>query len=59
MTSSGGSISINGTTTNLRSDVEGISITDNGPVWGGGGSGSGSGSGGRPDPPTGLTGIVH
>jgi hypothetical protein len=32
-TSSGGSISIGGTKTNLRADVQGISVTDDGPVW--------------------------
>jgi hypothetical protein len=33
LTSAGGSVTINGTTTNLRSDVQPMAITDNGPVW--------------------------
>jgi hypothetical protein len=33
MSSTGGSVSINGATTNLRSDVQSMTITDNGPVW--------------------------
>jgi hypothetical protein len=32
-TSSGGSITINGTATNFRSDVQGISVGNSGPVW--------------------------
>lgn len=34
-TSSGGSITLNGTTTNFTSSVEPITVTDAGPVWGG------------------------
>jgi len=33
MSSSGGTVTINGTTTNLRTDVEPMTITDSGPVW--------------------------
>ena len=33
MNSTGGSVTINGTTTNLRSDAQSMTITDNGPVW--------------------------
>ncbi len=33
MTSAGGSVAINGTTTNLRATAQVITITDNGPVW--------------------------
>jgi hypothetical protein len=33
MTSAGGSVTINGTTTNLRADVQSMTISDNGPVW--------------------------
>jgi len=38
MTSSGGSITLNGQTTNLYGSVEGISITNSGPVWAGTGA---------------------
>jgi hypothetical protein len=34
MTSAGGSITIDGVTTSFRSDVQAISVTDAGPVWG-------------------------
>jgi hypothetical protein len=33
MKSEGGSVTISGTTTNLRSGVQSMTITDNGPVW--------------------------
>jgi hypothetical protein len=33
MKSEGGSVTVNGATTNLRSDVQSMTITDNGPVW--------------------------
>ena len=33
MKSEGGSVTINGATTNLRSDVQSMTITDNGPMW--------------------------
>jgi hypothetical protein len=33
MSSAGGSVTINGATTNLRSDVQPMTITDNGPSW--------------------------
>ena len=33
MTSAGGSVTINGVTTNLRADVQSMTISDNGPVW--------------------------
>jgi len=33
MSSAGGSVTINGTRTNLRSDVQKMTITDNGPMW--------------------------
>jgi hypothetical protein len=34
MSSSGGSVTISGVTTDVRADVEPIAVTDNGPVWG-------------------------
>jgi hypothetical protein len=34
MTSSGGSVTVGGTTVNLRADVQSLSVTDAGPVWG-------------------------
>jgi hypothetical protein len=33
MTSAGGSVTINGSTINLRANVQTMTITDNGPVW--------------------------
>jgi hypothetical protein len=33
MSSAGGSVTVNGATTNLRADVQSMTITDNGPVW--------------------------
>jgi len=33
MTSAGGSVTVNGATTNLRTNAQGMTITDNGPLW--------------------------
>jgi hypothetical protein len=33
MSSAGGTVTINGTTTNLRVNAQSMTITDNGPVW--------------------------
>jgi hypothetical protein len=33
MSSAGGTVTINGTTTNLRADAQSMTITDSGPVW--------------------------
>jgi hypothetical protein len=33
MTSAGGSVTINGATTNLRTNAQTMTINDNGPVW--------------------------